>query len=445
MKKKNILLLTLTSVISLVFLCGLLIYAFKLQNLQDEIDERDGIEHNSESIIGSETSDENSDGGNIIEDNGNTNSQGDDQSDIEVADNDSSGNHSSEDDTVTDEDTNNTQNPNDGSSNDQEGKESEESLDRPIVLSFAGDVNFDENSKPVAKYDREKKGILGGISEDLVEEMKAADVMMLNNEFAYSTRGTKTPNKSYTFRAHPSRVGILHEMGVDIVSLANNHALDYGKDALMDTFATLEEAGIDYVGAGENLARAEAPIYYTIGNKKIAYLASSKVIFAMDWYATENSPGMVGTYDPAPLIKAIEKAAAESDYVVVFVHWGVERKEYPEKYQRDFAKKYIDAGADIVVGCHPHVMQGFEFYKGKPIAYSLGNFWFNSAHRETGLFKVYINPDDSMRVQILPAMGKDTYTYLITDEKERKAYFDYMEKLSFDVTIDEDGFITPKE
>lgn len=433
MKKKNILLLTLTSALSLVILCGLLIYAFKLQNRQDEIDEQ-----NSNTVI--DSSDENADADNMTEDNDNTNSQEENSSDIDVADNDSSS-----DDALTDKDTNNIQAPDDASSTpEQESDTSEEALDRPIVLGFAGDVNFDENSKPVARYDREKKGILGGISEDLIEEMKAADIMMLNNEFAYSTRGTKTPNKSYTFRAHPSRVGILHEMGVDIVSLANNHALDYGKDALMDTFATLEEAGIDYVGAGENLARAEAPIYYTIGNKKIAYLASSRVIFAMDWYATENSPGMVGTYDPAPLIKAIEKAAAESDYVVVFVHWGVERNEYPEKYQRDFAKKYIDAGADIVVGCHPHVMQGFEFYKGKPIAYSLGNYWFNAAHRETGLFKVYIDPDDSMRVQILPAMGKDTYTYLITDEKERKAYFDYMEKLSYDVSIDEDGFLTPK-
>lgn len=434
MKKKNILLLTLTSALSLVILCGLLIYAFKLQNRQDEIDEQ-----NSNTVI--DSSDENADADNMTEDNDNTNSQEENSSDIDVADNDSSS-----DDALTDKDTNNIQAPDDASSTpEQESDTSEEALDRPIVLGFAGDVNFDENSKPVARYDREKKGILGGISEDLIEEMKAADIMMLNNEFAYSTRGTKTPNKSYTFRAHPSRVGILHEMGVDIVSLANNHALDYGKDALMDTFATLEEAGIDYVGAGENLARAEAPIYYTIGNKKIAYLASSRVIFAMDWYATENSPGMVGTYDPAPLIKAIEKAAAESDYVVVFVHWGVERNEYPEKYQRDFAKKYIDAGADIVVGCHPHVMQGFEFYKGKPIAYSLGNYWFNAAHRETGLFKVYIDPDDSMRVQILPAMGKDTYTYLITDEKERKAYFDYMEKLSYDVSIDEDGFLTPKD
>jgi hypothetical protein len=437
MKKKNILLLSLACFASLVLLCGLLIYAFKLQNRQDEVDERN-----------QETSDNRNDA---------VDNNSDDDSKEPGKDN--------LDDPNKEPGSNNSDDQNKGSGSDGEKKESEtspedsdsknndgsvagdtnENMDRPIVLGFAGDINFDEESKPVARYDRESKGILGGLSKDLVEEMNAADIMMLNNEFAYSTRGTKTPDKSYTFRADPSRVDILHEMGVDIVSLANNHALDYGPDALMDTFTTLEEAGIDYVGAGKNLARAEAPVYYTVGGKKIAFLASSKVIFDMSWYASENSPGMVGTYDPAPLIKEIKKASENSDYVVVFVHWGVERNDYPEKYQRDFAKKYIDAGADIVVGCHPHVMQGFELYKGKPIAYSLGNFWFNNSHRESGLLKIYVDPDDTLRMQILPAMGKDTYTYLLTEEKDRKSYFEYMEKISFNVTIDKDGFIKAKE
>ena len=87
----------------------------------------------------------------------------------------------------------------------------------------------------------------------------------------------------------------------------------------------------------------------------------------MDWYATEDRPGMVGTYDPAQLLESIKEASDNSDYVVVYVHWGVERNNYPEKYQKSFAKAYIDAGADIVIGCHPHVMQGIEIYKGKKI------------------------------------------------------------------------------
>lgn len=312
----------------------------------------------------------------------------------------------------------------------------------PMVLGFAGDVNLDEDSYPVAKYDEEGKGIQGVLSKDLIEEMTSADIMMLNNEFAYSTRGTEESDKSYTFRADPSRVNILKEMGVDIVSLANNHALDFGPDALLDTFSTLDNAKISYVGAGENMARAKAPVYITVGDKTIAFVAASRVVFAMDWYATDTTPGMIGTYDPSLFLESIKEAKQNSDFVVAFVHWGVERNNYPENYQKVFAQNYIDAGADAVIGCHPHVMQGLEFYKGKPIAYSLGNFWFNQSHKESGMVKLYLEPDDGLRVQILPVMNQDVKTYLLTKDKERRAYFDFMEKLSFDVKIDDEGFVT---
>ncbi len=312
----------------------------------------------------------------------------------------------------------------------------------PIVLGFAGDVNLDEDSYPVKKYDSEEKGILGVLSRDLVDEMNNADIMMLNNEFAYSTRGVEEKNKSYTFRADPKRVSILKEMGTDIVSLANNHALDFGQDALIDTFSTLDTAGIDYVGAGENLTRAKSPIYKKAGDKTIAYVAASHVIFAGDWYATDSSPGMVGTYDPAMILESIKEARENSDFVVIYVHWGVEREHYPQKYQRKLAQKYIDAGADAVIGCHPHVMQGIEFYQGKPIAYSLGNYWFNRSNKESGMLKLYLDPDDTVRVQLLPVMNKDMKTYLLTDQNEINDYYRFMQKLSFNVVFDEDGFVS---
>jgi len=319
-----------------------------------------------------------------------------------------------------------------------------EPLDRPIVLAFAGDVNLADNAKTIARYDRENKGILGGISQELVDEMNNADIFMLNNEFAFSTRGTRIEEKSYTFRAHPKRVEILKEMGTDIVSLANNHALDYGVDALLDTFTTLEEAGIDYVGAGRNMERAKAPIYYTIGDTTIAFVAASRVIYAMDWYATDDRPGMIGTYDPELFVTSIKEAKENSDFVVAYVHWGVERIHEPVKYQKELAKIYIDAGADAVIGCHPHVMQGIEFYKGKPIAYSLGNYWFNASKGESGLLKIYLNPDGTADIQLLPVMNDNAYTYLIRGEKEKEAYYKFMTDISFDVEFDKDGFVTQK-
>ncbi len=324
-------------------------------------------------------------------------------------------------------------------------EEEEPILPEPIVLAFAGDINFDENSKPIARYDRENKGILGAISEDLVEEMNNADIFMLNNEFAYSTRGSRIQEKSYTFRANPKRVDILKEMGVDIVSLANNHALDYGVDALLDTFTTLEEAGIDYVGAGVNIDRAKAPIYYTINDTTIAYVAASRVIYAMDWYASDTRPGMIGTYDPALFVESIKEAKENSDFVVAYVHWGKENTHELLDYQINMAKIYIDAGADAVIGCHPHVMQGIEFYKGKPIAYSLGNYWFNSSKRESGLLKIYLNPDKSTDVQLLPVMNDSAYTYQITEQKKKEDYYKFMENISYGVKFDKEGFVTEKQ
>jgi len=314
-----------------------------------------------------------------------------------------------------------------------------------IVLGFAGDVNFDEDSYPAAKYDAEGEDITGCFSEDLLEEMNSANVMMINNEFAYSTRGVEEENKSYTFRADPKRIEILQKMGVDIVSLANNHALDFGPEALSDTFATLDSAGIEYVGAGNNLDRAKAPIYYQVGDKVISYVAASRVVFDMSWYASEEGLGMVGTYDPGLIIESIREAEANSDFVVIFVHWGVERNSHPEDYQRNMAKLYIDAGADAVIGCHPHVMQGIEFYNGKPIAYSLGNYWFNKSEKESGMVKLYLDPDETVRVQLLPAMNKDTFTYLLTDPSKKESYYDFIEGLSYGIDIDEDGFISSVE
>ena len=132
------------------------------------------------------------------------------------------------------------------------------------------------------------------------------------------------------------------------------------------------------------------------------------------------------TYDPALFVTSIKEAKENSDFVVVYVHWGKERTHEPVDYQKNLAKIYIDAGADAVIGCHPHVMQGIEFYKGKTIAYSLGNYWFNSSKRESGLLKIYLHPDGTTETQLLPAMNDNTYTYLITDEDARQSYFKFM-------------------
>ncbi|HWT75382.1 MAG TPA: CapA family protein [Mobilitalea sp.] len=438
MKKKNLIILTVICILSLSVLSGLLVYAFDLQPKRDLKDkaEKQGNELNTELNSDLNTAAEVSP---TVTEAASPTPSGTAPSVTAAPDQAVPTGTASQD---TSSNITATPTP---AAEESSLTEIEHSDTEPIILGFAGDVNLDESSYPAIKYDAVGKDINGCFSADLLEEMNSSDIMMLNNEFSYSTRGTKTLDKSYTFRADPSRVEILKKMGVDIVSLANNHALDYGPDALLDTFDTLDNAGIDYIGAGKNLDRAKAPIYYSVGNKTIAYVAASRVVFSMDWYASENGLGMVGTYDPALILASIKEAKANSDFVVIFVHWGVERESHPEDYQRNLAKQYIDAGADAVVGCHPHVMQGLEFYKGKPIAYSLGNFWFNKSTQKSGMLKLYLEPDNTVKVQMLPAVANDTYTYLLTKDADKADYYDFIKGLSYNVNIDKDGFITKAE
>lgn len=309
-----------------------------------------------------------------------------------------------------------------------------------VILSFAGDILLADDASPINAYYSRKKGLSGIFSEDLIQEMRKADVFMLNNEFAFSKRGTKTPDKSYTFRANPDKVQIFQDMGVDIVSVANNHSLDFGVDALLDTFDTLDNADIDYVGGGVNLDRARQVIYKKAGGRVIGYIGVAKTIFADSWIATSERTGILASWNEKIVKESIQEAKENSDYVVVYVHWGVEKSSYPEEYQRDLAKTYIDSGADIVLGCHPHVIQGVEFYKGKPIIYSLGNYWFSSYKRESMFVKVKLKEDGEVQTYVLPCMTGDFYTYMLR-EKEADKYYKKLEQLSFDVIIDKNGLL----
>ena len=314
-----------------------------------------------------------------------------------------------------------------------------------ITLAFAGDILLADGSVPMNAYYNRDKGLPGIFSEDLIRMMTESDIMMLNNEFSFSERGSAIAGKQYTFRANPSKVDIFRDMGVDVVSLANNHALDYGTDALMDTFDTLDEAGIDYIGAGAELERAKKVIYKEVKGRTIAYVGAAKTIYDASWIATDSRPGMISCWNEEMVKDMIREARENADYVVVYVHWGVEQNEYPEEYQKNWAHMYIDEGADIVLGCHPHVIQGMEIYNGKPIVYSLGNYWFSSYKRESMLIKVIFRGDGRADTILVPCMTGDCYTYNIDDAQEKEKYFNKMKKLSFGVDIMDNGRVVPLE
>lgn len=322
------------------------------------------------------------------------------------------------------------------SANIESEQETENAEDKAFTMFFTGDVML-ENS--MAKYDSE--GINGLISEYLEREMVEADMTVINNEFPFSTRGVKAEDKQFTFRVHPRYVSVLLDMGVDVASLANNHALDFGQEALLDSFTTLDEAGIPYVGAGETKERAEEAIYVEADGRTVGVLSASRVIPVHTWNITSSQPGLFCTYDSTRIVERIKEIEDECDFVVVFVHWGIEREAIPEEYQRDLAHQYIDAGADLVVGNHAHVPQGIEYYKEVPIVYCLGNYIFNPNMVDTYALKV-VWEDDDLQLQVIPVDTRELHTAELTGE-EKQAFYDYLESISFGVEIDENGKVLP--
>lgn len=316
--------------------------------------------------------------------------------------------------------------------------------DGEVTLLFAGDVLLSDH---VLNAYQQSGGIGGVLDDGFREEIEAADFFMVNQEFPFSSRGTAAEDKQYTFRLPPEQVSMFQEMGIDAVTLANNHALDFGRDALLDTCDTLDAAGILRTGAGADLEEAKKPVVIERKGVRIGILGATRVIPETGWAAGKNHPGMLATYDAGIALEEIRRMRAECDYVVVFVHWGIEREETPQEYQRTLGRQYIDAGADLVVGSHPHVLQGIEYHQGKPIVYSLGNFVFGSSIPKTALLRVTL-PLDGMgmaneaRLQLIPGTSSAGYTRMLTEDGKIQAFYEDMKRISIGVSLDSRGMVT---
>ena len=295
-------------------------------------------------------------------------------------------------------------------------------------------------------YDR-AGGIHGVVDEAIRQTVGQADIFMANQEFPFSERGTAAEDKQFTFRLPLSRVPMMNELGLDLVTLANNHALDFGADALLDTCAALDGAGILRVGAGANLDEARAPVFIEKNGIRFGFIGVSRVIPEGGWAAGASRPGMFTTYDNnlPQVLEEIETARGLCDYLIVYVHWGIERNTSPEEYQRILGQKYIDAGADMVIGSHPHVLQGIEYYNGCPIVYSLGNFVFGSSIPKTMLLEAEFAAGDTLspRLRLIPCTSSAGCTTAVTDPAAVQAFYREMEGLSFGLTVDENGCVIP--
>ena len=322
---------------------------------------------------------------------------------------------------------------------------------QPVRLLFSGDIYLSDHV--LNAYDR--AGDISGVLDDGYRSLIGeADYFAANQEFPFSSRGQQAPDKQYTFRLPESRVSLMNEIGVDLVTLANNHALDFGTDALLDTVSTLDQAGILHVGAGADSEAARQPAIVDVNGVRVGFIGASRVIPVASWTAGASSPGMLTAYDPALLVQTIQETRPLCDYLVVLIHWGVERAEMPVDHQTSLSRQCIDAGADLVVGSHPHVLQGIEYYRGKPIVYSLGNFIFGSSIPRTALLEVSLTPQETSSdasqdspqdasLTLHPGTSSGGFTRMVTESVKKEEFFQYIEGISFDISIDKSGAVTP--
>ena len=302
----------------------------------------------------------------------------------------------------------------------------------------------EENETAVETTEAEERteadGIKGVVAPELLEELRAADILMVNNEFPFSDRGTPMADKQFTFRCSPGYVKALNEMGVDVVSLANNHTLDYGREALSDTFAALDGAGILYGGAGDSAERAKQVQVIEVHGKKYGFIAVSRVVPTADWKVENAVPGLFSCYDTTALVEVIKEARETCDYVAVYPHWGVEYQAYPEANQTQIAKACIDAGADVVVGSHTHCLQGVSYIEGKPVFYSLGNFIFGQSIDRSAMLEVTIDAAGRASYRFVPVYAAGGVTYP-AEGGQAESVLNYLDGIS-EAAVASDGTVT---
>lgn len=214
---------------------------------------------------------------------------------------------------------------------------------------------------------------------NLAPHFRTADIGLVNLETPLSWRGKRVRHKTFTFRSNTTTAFALVRAGINAVSLANNHILDYGEWALADTLTSLDAVGIAHAGAGANETAARQPALLSLKNGLRVAILSYSLTFPERYWATEERAGTALARLPT-LAADISAAKGQADLVVVCFHWGGELQEFPREYQSVYGHAAIDAGAGLVVGTHPHILQGFEWYRDGLIAYSLGNLVFGGGN-----------------------------------------------------------------
>ncbi len=311
-----------------------------------------------------------------------------------------------------------------------------------VSIDLTGDINLADDWHTMQAANERPNGIYDCISKEVVKELQGADISVINNEFVFSDGGDKQESKAYTFRAKTANVSLLNAFGADLANLANNHTYDYRESGLMDTIQTLKSYGIETMGAGKNLAEAKTIQYYVANGRKIAFVTATEIekYYRFTKEATETEAGVLKTLDPTIYKQVIAEAAKNSDYVIANVHWGTEGTYQYNTSQYDLAKAFVDAGADAVIGGHPHRLQGIEYIDDVPVCFSLGNFWFSTGTLYTTIAQIQINDDGDLALRMIPCKQQNLTTTILSGE-EADDFYKFMADISRNVVIDRDGFV----
>ena len=268
---------------------------------------------------------------------------------------------------------------------------------KEVSLVFAGDTVLDDTAGKIIEQG-------GDPFSDFADYFAGADIRITNLECVVSTRG-QANDKMYTFQAHPRVIPVLQKH-FDAVTLANNHSGDFGPDAFAQMLSLLKEAGLAQVGGGMNLKQAHTPLVFTRNGWRIAVLSYNE-FHPRSFEAGFDIPGVAWSEDQQ-VVEDIQTARRihHADLVIPVMHWGWENERTANPRQRQLAKLMIDAGADAVIGGHPHVTQDMTVYKGKPIVYSVGNFVMketdNAFQRQSWVLKMYLDKRGVTRFETLP-------------------------------------------
>lgn len=243
----------------------------------------------------------------------------------------------------------------------------------------------------------------------IAETLSAADVAMVNLESAITTGGDPAPKK-YTFRAPAAAFRALDSAGVDVVTMANNHGLDFGQQGLDDSLDAADEHDFPVVGIGRDAKQAYAPYTVTVGKQRVGILGATQVLnsaLADAWTAGKQTPGLASAKGVDRLVRAVRTTRSEVDALIVYLHWGRSGEACPVPRQRRLARTLADAGADAIVGTHAHRLQARGFLRGNYVHYGLGNFvWYTAggAGGRTGVLTLSFEGGEVRGADWTPAM-----------------------------------------